>query len=97
MLLHMGNTLAGQVQKRRIHSWLEAWHLHCVQKQTQRQLLDRALARRSKIRLLQAFQAWSHHVSDFRYETGACAGFGKGMCCSDFSAFAVKTVNRVCT
>lgn len=68
MLLHMGNTLAAQVQKRRAQSWLQAWHLHCMQQRAQQQLLGRALARRSRTRLVQAFQAWSHFVADFRYE-----------------------------
>ena len=61
-----GATLAVQLQHRRLHTWLKAWHLHCLHKQMHERMLTRLLSSKAQSRLSGTFHAWSGYVASFR-------------------------------
>ena len=59
-------SLAVQLQDCRMHSWLRAWQLHCLQKQTHARILQRLLSNKAQSRLNSTFQAWNSYVVNIR-------------------------------
>jgi hypothetical protein len=61
-----GLALSIQMHHRRMHSYLQAWRLHCLQKQAHSRMLMRLLNKKAQSRLNSSFCAWSSYVANFR-------------------------------
>ncbi len=61
-----GLALSVQLHHRRMHSCLQAWRLHRLQKQAHSRMLMRLLNKKAHSRLNSSFCAWSRYVTNFR-------------------------------
>lgn len=68
-LHQISSSLAVQLQQRSMQRCLQAWQIHCLQKQTHRRLLVRLCRTKAQSRLNSTFQAWRSYVANFRYRT----------------------------